>query len=300
MVCPVASRNASSSDAGSDAEPLVNSRRPRAAAVQVARRSGVRGAVGLHQLRVDRRHRHEHAGVRERGPDRAGVEGHEPRLRAGPQRAQQRDDQAVRVMQRQHVQQPIVAPPAPRLLERRDASRPAPRASAGRPWAARSCRTCRASARRRRRAGGRAARARPPASPESVARSRAGLPAARSRPRRRARSRRHHPGQTGRERRARHQHPRRRVLDQVRELRRGVERRQRHGDPTRPPYCHQRFDIARARLDEERHRPPRTHPARRERRRRRGAIGAPARRSSFASRPDRRPRSNPADAPPGG
>ena len=55
----------------------------------------------------------------------AGVERQEAHLGAGPQRAQQRHDQPVRVVQRQHVQQAIVAAPAPGLLQRRRPSRPA-------------------------------------------------------------------------------------------------------------------------------------------------------------------------------
>ena len=228
MVCPVARRNASSVAAGSAAEPLVREPQPARRRRPARALLGRGGVERLHQLGVDRRHRHEHARAGQRVPDVGRVERQEAHLGARPQRAQQRDDQAVRVMQRQHVQQAIVAPPAPGLLQRRHrrGQRRVRQAHAFRP------------PRRPRRVEHQRVRPRParmhgvPAGGarlgEQLFRDDDGTPGA--------------AGQPGRERAARDDHRRRRVGDHVRQLGRRVQRRQRHRQRARVPDPEQRLD----------------------------------------------------------
>ena len=216
-------------------------------------RLGRGGVVGGEQLGVNRRHRHEHARPGERVPDTGGLERHEPRLGARPQRAQQGHDQPVRVVQRQHVQQPIVAPPAPRLLQRRHRGRqrrvrqPDAFGSTGRAGGVEHQRI--SSGVRQRRLG-------------AARRKRRQRPGAQCL---RARRRRGETGQPGCERVAGHQHQGGRVPHHVCKLGRRVQRRQRYRQPAGAPDCEQRFDVGHTRLDQKRHRPPATNTLRDER-----------------------------------
>ena len=152
----MSSRQRSSVDTGSAAEPDTINRRPAAPADHAPAGRLVGGLPRRDEPGVDRRHGHEHRDVAggQPLPHVAGVEA-AGRLAAGAdgERAQRHVDDAVDVVQRQHEHDAVVGRPSPTPRPSRRPGRPGCRACARRPWAGPSCRSCRSSspaARRRR------------------------------------------------------------------------------------------------------------------------------------------------------
>ena len=98
------------------------------------------------QADVVGRHAHQHARARQGRDHRVGVEARQPdHARAGEQRRVDRHEQAVGVVDRQHVEQHVGSRRSPTPCAGSARSRRGCRGSAWRPWRARWCPRCRGS-----------------------------------------------------------------------------------------------------------------------------------------------------------